>query len=284
MVSTVILTKDEADDLPGCLKSLAWCDDVHVVDSGSKDDTVQIARKAGATVWNHAFDSFGCQRNWALDTCALQHPWILFLDADERSTPRFVDGLYYAVRSCSADIAGYFCCWKLMMEGRWLRRCDAFPRWQFRVVRKGHARFCDFGHGQKEADVIGRIGYIAEPYLHFAFSKGWSHWFDRHNHYSTREATARLAASYSWRDVRRAKGMHRAAVYKTLLARYRAWPLARFLYSYLWKLGCFEGRPGWIYCVNMAYYEFMIQLKMQELSSVAKETNDQEAAKQRAGG
>ena len=271
MVTTVILTKNEAANLPGCLRSLAWCDDIHVVDSGSTDGTVDIARAAGATVWNRAFDSFGRQRNWALDTCNLRYPWVLFLDADEQTPPAFVEGLLEAVRLASAETAGYFCCWKLMMDGRWLRRCDAFPRWQFRVVRQKRARFCDFGHGQKEAEISGEIRYLTEPYLHFAFSKGWSCWLDRHNRYSTQEAVARLGAGYTWRDLRNAKGTHRAAVIKTVLARFPGWPIARFLYGYLWRLGFLEGRPGLVYCVNMAYYEFMIQLKMRELAQVSKD-------------
>jgi glycosyltransferase involved in cell wall biosynthesis len=88
-ISVIILTKNEAHDLPRLLDSIRWCDDIHLVDSGSTDATVEIARSAGAHVAEHPFAAFGQQRNWALSNCAIRHDWVLFLDADEASTPEF---------------------------------------------------------------------------------------------------------------------------------------------------------------------------------------------------
>src|ERR1043165_3023029 len=89
MVSAIILTKNEAQDLPDCLRSISWIDDRIVLDSGSTDEAVAIAEKNGARVFTNPFKSFGDQRNWALDHCSPKHDWILFLDADEQSTPDF---------------------------------------------------------------------------------------------------------------------------------------------------------------------------------------------------
>lgn len=97
MISTVILTKNEAQDLPACLESLCWCDDCHVLDSGSDDLTRAIADAAGAQVALHPFEGFGRQRNHALDALPFAHPWVLFLDADERTTPEFVATMKQAV-------------------------------------------------------------------------------------------------------------------------------------------------------------------------------------------
>src|SRR3954468_14843789 len=143
MVSAIILTKDEAQDLPDCLNSIGWIDDKIVVDSGSADETVRIADGHGARVFVNQFKSFGEQRNWALDHCSPKHDWILFVDADERSTPDFQRAMTSAIQSARDDAAGFYCCWKLMYEGVWLKRCDSFPKWQLRVLRKGRARFVD---------------------------------------------------------------------------------------------------------------------------------------------
>lgn len=269
MISTVILTKNEATDLPACLQSLRWCDDVHVVDSGSTDETLHVALRGGAQIKSNRFESFGKQRNWALDHCDLKHEWVLFLDADECSTLEFERQLLQAVAAASGNVAGFYCCWKLMLEGRWLKRCDSFPKWQFRVVRKGCASFTDFGHGQKEHEVQGEIGYLREPYLHYAYSKGWTHWVAKHNRYSDLEARERLEAQVHWHDVFSRHGSVRNKALKPILSRVPGWPLAAFAFRYFIKLGFIEGRAGLIYCVNMAWYEFLIRIKMSELRRLA---------------
>jgi glycosyltransferase involved in cell wall biosynthesis len=267
MLSIIILTRNEANDLPACLESLRWCDDLHIVDSGSTDQTIPIARAAGAKVSTHGFESFGRQRNWALDCCDLRHEWVLFLDADEQASPEFVAAMRKAINEVAPNVSGFYCCWKLMLEDRWLRRCDSFPRWQFRLLRRGAARFCDFGHGQKESDIVGRIEYLRTPYLHFAFSKGWTKWVERHNRYSSQEALARLNSTYRFADLFRETGTHRMAVLKTLAVRLPGWPFSRFCYSYFFKFGFLEGSRGFIYCVNIGYYEFLIKIKMRELKA-----------------
>jgi glycosyltransferase involved in cell wall biosynthesis len=264
MISVIILTCNEASDLPRCLDSLRWCDDVHVVDSGSSDDTMNIARTFGAHVYEHPFQSFGVQRNWSLDHCHLKHAWVLFLDADEVANEEFVRAMTRVVAAAPAATAGFYCCWKFIYEGRWLKRCDSFPKWQFRLLRQGRARFTDVGHGQKEADVQGVLEYLPVPYDHHAMSKGIGPWLDRHNRYATLEAAARLAAPISWRNVCSTHGSKRNQALKPIVSRLPGWPMVRFLMTYIVCLGFLEGRPGFVYCANLAYYEFLIRLKMRE--------------------
>jgi len=266
-VSVIILTKNEALNLPGLFNSIAWCDDIHVVDSQSGDGTATLAEKAGARVYLHAFAGFGAQRNWALDHCQLQYEWVLFLDADETTPPDFVRALAEAVRTSAPSVAGYFCCWKMMVDGVWLKHSDHFPKWQFRLLRRRKARFVDYGHGQKETAVEGTVLYLREPYEHHALSKGWTEWLDRHNRYSTQEAHERLATLLDFKGLFSAEAPRRNRSLKTWVSRIPGWPLIRFLLTYFLNLGFLEGRPGFIYCVNLAYYEFLIQLKMSELKT-----------------
>jgi glycosyltransferase involved in cell wall biosynthesis len=264
MISAIILTRNEENDLPRCLAALRWCDDVHIVDSGSTDRTVAIARNCGARVWENPFVSFGAQRNWSLDHCQLKHPWVLFLDADEVANEAFVAAAQAAIAQAPETTAGFYCCWRQIYDGRWLKRCDSFPKWQFRLLRRGRARFTDFGHGQKEADVQGTLEYLSAPYDHHGLSKGIGHWLDRHNRYATLEAAARLAAPINFREIFSAHGSTRNKALKPLVSRVPGWPLIRFFITYVLRLGFLEGRPGFVYCANLAYYEFLIRIKRRE--------------------
>src|SRR5579864_8855715 len=96
MISVLILTKNEELDLPGCLESVRWSDDVHVLDSFSTDRTLEIARAANASVTQHAFEDWAAQKNWALKNIAYKHPWVFCLDADERVTPELARNLAQA--------------------------------------------------------------------------------------------------------------------------------------------------------------------------------------------
>ncbi|HEY0055310.1 MAG TPA: glycosyltransferase family 2 protein [Pedobacter sp.] len=265
MISVIILTKNEELDIENCLKSVQWSDDVHVLDSGSTDNTVDIALKYKASISTNAFETFGKQRNYALDKLTVKYEWILFLDADEIVTEDFHQALVKDIGSADVDVAGFYCCWKMMLYDKWLKYCDNFPKWQFRVLRKGMARFTDFGHGQKETDIQGVIKYIKEPYLHFGFSKGWYYWLERHNKYSSQEAVARTKGHIPFRNIFSQHGSTRNPALKSFLSRLPGWPLLRFFYTYFLRLGFLEGSAGFTYCVNISYYEFLIQIKMKEL-------------------
>lgn len=265
MVSVIILTQNEEQDLPKCLSSLFWTNDVHILDSGSTDNTVEIAREYGCTVSFNEFKSFGNQRNYALDNLPLKNNWILFLDADEVVTPKFRHNIIQSITLAGEDVAGFYCCWKMMLEDKWLKRCDNFPKWQFRILKKGKARFTDFGHGQKEGKVEGKIEFIKEPYLHYSFSKGWTQWMERHNKYSSLEARDRIEKRPSLNNVFSRNSSKRNPALKSRLSNLPGWPFLRFLQAYVLNGGFLEGTPGFIYCTNMAYHEFLISIKMREI-------------------
>lgn len=261
-LSILILARDEERDLPRCLAALEDFGEIVVVDSGSTDGTQAIARAAGARVFENPFQSFGQQRNWALDHCGVTSEWVLFLDADEVATPNFREAVRAAIRSADRSVAGFYCCWKTMLGECWLRRSDSFPKWQFRVLRRGRARFIDSGHGQKEGEIQGELGYIREPYLHYAFSKGWEAWWAKHEKYAEREAIDRAARAVSWRELLSRDPSRRNRALKPIVSRLPGWPLLRFLHMYLAKGGFREGRPALIYCRNMARYEALIRAEM----------------------
>ncbi|MEM8549452.1 MAG: glycosyltransferase family 2 protein [Verrucomicrobiota bacterium] len=265
-LSVIILTLNEERDLPDCLTSLQWCDDIHVLDSGSADETVAIAETAGTQVLTHPFESFGKHRNWALDHCPIKHEWILFLDADERVTEKMLAEMVKKTASAPDHVAGYYCCWALMLGERWLKRADNFPKWQFRLLRKGRARFTDFGHGQKEGEVDGELNYIREPYLHYAFGGGWQVWEQRHRKYAKQEARARRETKVPWSKAFSTHASERNPAIKRLVSTLPGWPLLRFCYTYFLRGGFLEGREAWEYCRRIAWYEGLIQKEMRALA------------------
>jgi acetyltransferase-like isoleucine patch superfamily enzyme len=267
-VSIVILTLNEEINIADCLASCAWCDDVHVLDSGSSDHTVEIARANGAAVWNHPFESFGAQRNWAIDNIPMKHDWVFHLDADERFTPELVEAMRARLSSHPRE-AGFHVPQKLMFMGRWLKRSAAYPTYQMRLFHKGRMRFCDYGHGQREL-TDGAVGTLDEPYLHYGFAKGLYDWLDKHNRYSSLEALQVVTSSReSWKTaellssdkVRRRRAWKEFGYMLPLRPRLR-WFVTLFVLG-----GIFEGRAGRTYAQLIALYEEMITLKLRLLRS-----------------
>ena len=190
--------------------------------------------------------------------------WILFLDADEVATINFRSAVERAIDAASNEVAGFFCCWKMLLNGVWLKNSDNFPKWQVRLIRNQRVRFVDIGHGQKEGTVIGLLQFLREPYLHYCFSKGWTAWIDRHNRYATLEAAERNLHKAKWAEILSINTTIRNKALKLLLGRLPGWPLGRFLFTFLLRGGFLEGEAGMSYCLMLAYYEFIIQLKMKE--------------------
>lgn len=252
-VSVVILTQDEAANLPACLDSLAGFDDVHLLDSGSTDATVEVARARGARVHHHPFEGFGKQRNWAIDNIAAKHAWQFHLDADERMTPELAAELGRTVARQPAA-AGFFVAHKLMMGDRWLRFAGGYPTYQVRFFHRDRLRFADHGHGQREV-TDGPLDFLEHPYLHFAFSKGLDHWFAKHAVYARREAEQALtpdACAGSTGVVGRRRRL-KAWSYR-LPGRY----FFRLLYMLLVKRAFLDGAAGLAYANMLATYEAMI--------------------------
>ncbi|MBI1190723.1 MAG: glycosyltransferase [Tepidisphaera sp.] len=267
-VSVVILTLNEELNIADCLRSCAWCDDVHVVDSGSNDRTIEIAREMGANTYYHPFESFGAQRNWAIDHTNAKHDWIFHLDADERFTPALVAEMARVVGSNPRE-AGYSIASKLMFMGRWLKRTAGYPTYQMRFFHKTRMRFTDWGHGQREL-TDGLVGTLEEPYLHYALSKGLVDFLDRHNTYSTKEALQALEAQrqpVNLSDLTTSDPVIRRRALKNLSYRLPFRATLRYWVT-LWILGAVcEGEPGRTYAALMHVYERMITLKIRVLRS-----------------
>lgn len=270
MFSILILTKNEEANLPSCLASVKWCDDIVVLDSFSTDRTVDLARAAGVRVEQRVFDDFAGQRNHALDRIRFKHSWVFHLDADEH----FTDALRVECEQVIAadQHSGFMVPSKLMFMGRWLKHAGCYPTYQMRLLKLGELRFVQHGHGQREAEAKRGLGTLREPYLHFNFAKGVADWLERHNRYSTHEAQLALtelqASQFMTGDLFASDRIQRRRALKRLSFRLPFRPLLRFLYVYLFRLGFFDGMPGYHYCRLLAIYDYLTALKVRELKAV----------------
>lgn len=264
-VSVLILTLNEADNLPRCLDALAEFDDILVLDSGSTDGTREVAAERGVRVIQRPFDDFSSQRNYGIDHGELRHAWVLHLDADEVVTPALVDEIRRVVES--EVHAAYRIPSKLMFMDRWLRYSSGYPVYQVRLGRVDRLRFEQVGHGQREMLEPGEIGTLSEPYLHYSFSKGLDDWFERHNRYSRDEARflarVRAQGGMDWRRLMSADRLERRRAFKQLAAWLPLRPWMRLLQLFVLQRGFLDGLAGWRYCQLMMAYERMIALKYQ---------------------
>lgn len=263
----LVLTYNEERNLPGCLASIAWADDILLIDSFSSDKTVEIARAAGCRVVQRKFKDFADQRNFGIDHGDWRHDWILHLDADEQVTPALRAEIERV--TASRERAAYRVASKMMFQGRWLKHSGLYPWYQVRLGRRDSLRFVQTGHGQRETLPADRVGTLREPLEHYSFGKGLHDWFEKHNRYSTAEALHELALDATepvgvGAVLRSRDGVERKRALKRLFARLPFRPTIRFLYMYLWRRGFLDGHAGLTYCRLLAIYEYMIVLKLRE--------------------
>lgn len=264
-VSVLILTRNEEINLAECLNSLSWSDDIVVFDSLSTDRTRQIALDQSARVVERPFDNWSSHQNWAMQNIAFSHPWVLYLDADERCTDELRDEVVLRAVESAAESA-FRIRRKDYFMGRWLKHAQLYPSWFVRLFRPSRIRYERLVN--PVAVVDGPIGEMQGHILHFPFSHGISHWVARHNQYSDMEAIEALNVQRT----RVARGSlfsndpnDRRRALKDLFFQLPARPVFRFCYNYLWRRGFLDGRAGLTYSVLISYYEFLISCKTIEL-------------------
>ncbi len=261
-VSVMIFTLNEELHLPRCLDSLRWCEDVLVVDSFSSDRTEAICRERGVRFYQHAFEGFGSQRNWALDNLALRHSWVLILDADERVPEALAAELCATAALDDVAVGAYRLRRRFYMWGRWLRYSSLYPNWVVRFIHRDRVRYVNRGHAETQ-EVTGRIAALQEDLIDENL-KGMDEWFERQNRYSSKEARFELereSHGLRWRELVASDPLVRRAALKQLAGRLPGRPLIYFLYSYLWRRGFLDGRDGLVFCIMKSIYQYMIVVK-----------------------
>ena len=243
-LSVAVITLNEAHHLRRCLESVAWADELVVVDAESSDKTVQVAREFTDRVIVRPWAGFAAQKNFALDQCAGE--WTLSLDADEEAAPEVRAEIMATVTDPRAH-DGYALRRQNVFLDRFIRHGGLYPDWQVRLFRHGRGRF-EERVVHESVSVTGSIGRLSGHLVHRSYD-GVSDFIERANRYSS------LAAEQLIRDGHRVRA-------GDLIVR----PLGRFLSMYLVKRGFLDGRRGLLLASLYAYYVFMRSAKVWEVT------------------
>ena len=239
-LTATLLTRDEARNIADALASVAWADERIVVDSRSSDETVAVARAAGARVDVRDWPGYGAQRNHAASLAA--HDWILALDADERVTPELAAEIRALLQGTPAA-AGYRLPRVTYYLGRWMRTTDWYPDWQLRLYDRRRAAW-NTRPVHESVEVRGPVARLRGELRHHAY-RDLAHHLDTINRYTTL-AAGQMAAE-GRRTTPAAATVHAAAA---------------FLRNYVLRRGLLDGAPGFVVSGMNAYYVWLKFVKL----------------------
>lgn len=239
MITAIILTKNEAKNLPKCLESVKWCDQILVIDDGSTDKTVSVAQKAGAQVLEHPLNAnYASQRNWALSK--VKTTWVLFVDADEVVSDQLADEIKVAITKI--EFKGYLISRIDHMWGKRLTHGDVGGVKLLRLARHGAGDWQGTVH--ETWQVEGRVGTLKNPINHFPHPT-MVEFLNHINVYSTLKA----------------KEFHESGKKINLIVIIFG-PVWRFILNYFFKLGFLDGTAGFVHAMTMAFYTFLVAGKL----------------------
>lgn len=276
MISVLILTKNEELDLPGCLESLQWCDDVHVLDSMSTDATVSIAMSFSAKVASNEFKGYASQRNFGL-SLPFKYQWVLVVDADERIPIALASEIKSLVAIAPPTVTAGRIQRRDIWMGTWLKRSQISPYF-IRLLRVGAC------HYEREINEVlitnGAISDLKETFDHYPFSKGIDHWIAKHNIYSRMEAERiasgldvkfSIKSAFTHPDFNERRRQQKIIFYKLPFR-----PIIKLGYMLFWRRGILDGIAGIHYAILQAIYEYFIELKTKEITTrISKQNHEQ---------
>ena len=260
-VSVVVLTLNEEPNIRRCLASVAWADQVVVVDSGSADRTVPFAQATGAEVVDQSWLGFSAQREYALRLPLLRHDWVYFVDADEWVSPQLAAEI--AVRLADPQCAGFAHRLRLVFMSTWIRHCGWYPgSWVVRLVDRRHTKYDGSLVGER-ACVDGRVLQLDHDIVDEDL-KGLATWLRKHVRYAEL-ASERCGSATSLRERLRAlrhgsssRPMVRSVLKEVVFPSIPAKPAALFLYMYIARLGFLDGLAGFRFCFYHAWFEMTV--------------------------
>jgi len=241
-LSVVIITRDAARPLRPCLESAAFADELLVVDSGSSDDTLDIAERHGARTLRHDWEGYGRQKQFAVEQAS--HPWVLCLDADERVSAELRVSIERTL--AGPQHQAYQMPRRNRFMGRWLRHGEGYPDLSLRLFHRDHARWSDDPIHEKVVP-NGPVGMLHGDLLHES-EDGIANYLAKQNRYTTLQAEALYARG------------RRATIAKLALS-----PLLRFIKFYVVRRGFLDGVPGLVHILIGCHNSFTKYAKLLEL-------------------
>ncbi len=245
-LSAVVITKDEENNIEECLSSLRWADEVVVVDSRSRDRTVELAERLSAKVFVYGSEQFYESKNYGIEQASGR--WILSIDADERVTPELQAEIRRVINT-SQSKEGFFIPRKNYLGDKWLKYGGQYPDYQLRLFKKGAGYFAaQLVH--ERVQIKGETGYLNNPLVHRTY-KDFSDFVSKINRYTSLEA------------MELGENLPRITLFNILFL-----PLKKFVSTYFMRKGYRDGMLGLAVCGFTAFYVFLKLVKIWERSVI----------------
>ena len=239
MLTGIVLTHNEEENITRCLEALKFCDTLLVVDDNSTDKTTKLAKKAGATVLAHTLNSnYSSQRNWALSQA--KTPWVLFIDADEVVSVKLGEEITSAIKKI--EFKGFLIPRTDYMWGKKLSHGDVGGVRLLRLARRGAGEWRGSVHEQWQIE--GNVGILR-------------HALNHHPHPTMVEFLQEVNVYSGIRAQELHVAGQRASILQIIF-----YPPAKFLWLWIWKLGFTDGTAGFIHAMTMAFYSFLVRGKL----------------------
>ena len=244
LISAFIVCLNEADKIERCLKSVAWCDEIVIVDSGSTDGTVEICKKYTSKIFIREWPGYVAQKRFGLEHCSKE--WVLNLDADEEVSQQLKEEIKAILREDNTKINGYNISRVVFYLNKWWRKGAWYPEYRLRLCRR---RFATWGGNDphEKALVEGEVKRLSGELFHYTYGN-ISHQVRTLNSYSQQAAKTMFN-----------KGQ-KSNVFKIFFN-----PFVRFFKFYFLKKGFLEGFPGLIVALLESYYVFLKYVKLWEM-------------------
>lgn len=239
-LTAVILAKNEEKNLPSCLKSIFWVDEIVLIDDYSTDKTIEIAKKSEVEVFQRKLDDFSSQRNFALEK--VKSPWVLFIDPDEEVTPELAQEIKQAVKS--SEFSGFRFPRKNIIFGKWIKHSGWYPDFQLHLFKKEKGKYV--GRVHEQVEIKGKVGELKNFLIHHNY-QSISQYLEKLSRYSSLEAENQidLGHKFSWKDLIKK-------------------PLGEFLRRFFAEEGYKDGVHGLALSLLQAFSELVVYLKIWE--------------------
>lgn len=243
-ITATIIALNEEEDLPRCLDSLSFANEIILIDSGSSDRTVEIAKAKGVRVITEPWHGYGAQKNFAMQHA--KHEWVLNVDADEEITKALKEEILREIQKPQAS-PGFAVARKTFYLGQWIRYGGWYPNYVTRLVQKSKARWSE-PHVHEQLLVEGAIQKLKNPM----------------NHYTFRDIADQVRANMRYAK-EGALNLHKRGKRGNLI-KLLFKPFGKFLETYFFKRGCLDGLAGFIISINAAHsmflkYAYLIELQ-----------------------
>ncbi len=272
-ISVIVLTYNEEKNIEECLKSVfGWVEEIFIVDSYSTDKTLEIAKKYTDKIYQHPFENYASQRNWAQENLPLKNEWVFHIDADERATPELAQELERIFSSPHIDADSFFISRRTVFMGRWIKHGGHYPTYHLRIFRKNLGR-CEDRLYDQHFYARGKIKTLKGDIID-TITSDLDRWISRHNRWATLEAIEivrdkdygsedkAIKGNVSGNPIQKRRWLRERYYMLPLFIR----PFLYFIYRYFFRLGLLDGKEGLIFHFLQGFwFRFLVDAKIYEM-------------------